>query len=149
MVNLQKSWYTLLSVPKLTIAIHYFTDCLRIRYTSYTAARIVTLTRKYDRFTPVLQSLHWLPVKYRIIFKILLLVYKSLNGLAPTHIADLFSYKKYTRALRSASQSFLQITRMNSKSYGDRAFSVSGPKLLNGLPLKYEGLVTLTVLRQP
>ena len=82
------------------------------------------------------QSLHWLPVKYRVIFKILLLVYKGLNGLAPTYITDLLSYRKYTRALRSASQSFLKITRMNTKSYGDRAFSVSGPKLWNGLPLQ-------------
>ena len=30
--------------------------------------------------TPVLKSLHWLPVSYRIDFKVLLLVYKSLNG---------------------------------------------------------------------
>ena len=96
----------------------------------------MTLTRKYDHITPVLQSLHWLPVKCRVIFKILLLVYKGLNGLAPTYIADLLSYRKYTRALRSASQSFLKITRMNTKSYGDRAFSVSGPKLWNGLPLQ-------------
>ena len=96
----------------------------------------MTLTRKYDHNTPVLQSLHWLPLKYRITFEILLLVYKGLNGLAPTYIADLLGYRKYTRALRSASQSFLQIARMNTKSYGDRAFSVSGPKLWNGLPLK-------------
>ena len=96
----------------------------------------MTVTRKYDHITPILQSHHWLPVKYRIIFKILLLVYKGLNGVAPTYIADLLSYRKYTRALRSASQSYLQITRMNTKSYGDRAFSVSGPKLWNGLPLK-------------
>ena len=101
-----------------------------------TAARIVTLTRKYDHNTPVLQSLHWLPVKYRVIFKILLLVYKGLNGLALTYIADLLGCRKYTMALRSASQSFLKITRMNTKSYGDRAFSVSGPKLWNGLPLQ-------------
>ena len=101
-----------------------------------TAARIVTLTRKYDHIKPVLQSLHRLLVKYRIIFKILLLVYKGLNGLAPTYTADLLSYRKYTGALRSASQSFLKITRMNTKSYGDRAFSVSGPKLWNGFPLQ-------------
>ena len=47
-----------------------------------TAARTVTLTRKYDHIILVLQSLHWLPVKCRITFKILLLVYKGLNGLA-------------------------------------------------------------------
>ena len=35
-----------------------------------TAARVVSLTRKYDHITPVLESLHWLPVKSRIVFKV-------------------------------------------------------------------------------
>ena len=47
-----------------------------------TAARVVSLTRKYDHITPVLESLHRLPVKFRIVFKVLLLVYKALNGMA-------------------------------------------------------------------
>ncbi len=52
------------------------------------AARILTRTRKYEHITPVLRSLHWLPVTFRIDFKVLLLVYKSLNGLGPKYIAD-------------------------------------------------------------
>ncbi len=47
------------------------------------AARILTRTRKSEHITPVLRSLHWLPVTFRIDFKVLLLVYKSLNGLGP------------------------------------------------------------------
>ena len=34
-----------------------------------TLARIVTNHRKYAHVTPILQKLHWLPVKYRCIFK--------------------------------------------------------------------------------
>ena len=41
-----------------------------------TAARIVTQTRKFDHITLLLIDLHWLPVSYRIVFKILLLVFK-------------------------------------------------------------------------
>ena len=52
------------------------------------AARIVTFGKKTDHTTPVLRKLNWLPVQYRIIFKILLLVYKGLNGLAPTYISE-------------------------------------------------------------
>ena len=48
-----------------------------------TAARLVTLGRKYDSITPVLNELHWLPVEFRIKFKILLQVHKSLNSMAP------------------------------------------------------------------
>ncbi len=43
-------------------------------------------SRKYDHITPILQSLHWLPIKFRISYKILLLTYKTLNGLAPAYL---------------------------------------------------------------
>ena len=48
----------------------------RLQYIQNTAARVVTRTRKLDHITPVLKQRHWLPVCYRIIFKIRLLVYK-------------------------------------------------------------------------
>ncbi len=41
------------------------------------AARVLTRSRKYDHITPILQSLHWLPIKFRISYKILLLTYKG------------------------------------------------------------------------
>ena len=52
------------------------------------AARILTGTRKYDHITPVLRELHWLPVKERIDFKILLLTFKALNNMAPAYLKD-------------------------------------------------------------
>ena len=45
------------------------------------AARIVSRTRKYEHITPVLIKLHWLPIKFRIQFKVILLVYKALKYL--------------------------------------------------------------------
>ena len=50
----------------------------KLQYVQNAAARIVTQTRKFCHITPVLFDLHWLPVSYRIVFKILLLVFKSL-----------------------------------------------------------------------
>ncbi|KAI2647424.1 RNA-directed DNA polymerase from mobile element jockey [Labeo rohita] len=47
------------------------------------AARVLTRTKKYDHISPVLSTLHWLPIKHRIDFIILLITYKALNGLAP------------------------------------------------------------------
>ena len=47
------------------------------------AARLVSLSRKFNHITPILRELHWLPVKYRIIYKILLLTYKCLHGMGP------------------------------------------------------------------
>ena len=55
----------------------------RLQRIQNSAARIVTNTRKYDHMTPILQKLHWLPVRQRIHFKILLITYKSINDMAP------------------------------------------------------------------
>ncbi len=55
------------------------------------AARVLTRSRKYDHITPILQSLHWLPIKFRISYKILLLAYKALNDLAPAYLTNLLS----------------------------------------------------------
>ncbi len=44
------------------------------------AARVLTRTRKYDHISPVMSTLHWLPIKDRIDLKILLITYKALNG---------------------------------------------------------------------
>ena len=46
--------------------------------------------KKYEHITPILASLHWLPVKSQIDFKILLITYQALNGLAPAYKTYLF-----------------------------------------------------------
>ncbi len=53
------------------------------------AARVLTRTRKYDHISPVPSTRHWLPIKHRIDFKILLITYKDLNGLAPQYLSQL------------------------------------------------------------
>ncbi len=52
------------------------------------AARVLTRSRKYDHISVILQSLHWLPIKFCISYKILLLTYKALNGLAPAYLTS-------------------------------------------------------------
>ena len=52
------------------------------------AARLVTGTKKYDHITPVLMRLHWLPVQYRVVFKVCLLVFECLNGQGPNYLHD-------------------------------------------------------------
>ena len=55
------------------------------------AAKILTLRRKYEHITPILQELHWLPVEHRITYKILLTTHRALNGKAPQYITDLLT----------------------------------------------------------
>ena len=76
----------------------------------------------------------WLPIQYRIIFKIRLLVYKSLNGTSPSYLAQKLHYRSHTRSLRSVSNELLMQPRSYTKTYGDRAFAVHAPREWNLIP---------------
>ncbi len=75
------------------------------------AARLLYGKRKYESITPVLISLHWLPFKYRIDFKMSLFVYKSQHNLAPQYLSDLLQPYTQSRVLRSADSGLLQVPR--------------------------------------
>lgn len=107
----------------------------RLQLIQNAAARLLTGTRKRDHISPVLASLHWLPVPYRIHFKLLLTVYKCLNGLAPPYLTELIHPYVPHRSLRSADQQLLFVPRSSLVLRADRAFSVAAPKLWNSLPL--------------
>ena len=98
------------------------------------AARVIALTKKHDHITPVLKELHWLPVRKKIEFKILLLAYKCLHGTAPSYLRELLKEYVPPRTLRSTSKNLLCEPRTNMKTYGDRSFSACAPKLWNQLP---------------
>ncbi len=75
--------------------------CMSAASIALEVARVLTRTRKYDHISPVLSTLHWLPTKHRIDFKILLITYKALNGLAPQYLSELLSHYSPSRPLRS------------------------------------------------
>ena len=76
--------------------------------------------------TPVLASLHRLPVKARADFKVLLLTYKALHGLAPTYLSDLVLPYIPTRTLRrSQDAGLLIVPRISKQTAEGRAFSES------------------------
>jgi len=52
------------------------------------AVRLVTGARKFDHITPVIRDLHWLPVRQRIKYKLAMIAYKCLHGLAPVYLVD-------------------------------------------------------------
>ena len=60
----------------------------RLQSVQNAAARLVTGARRCDHITPVLQQLHWLPVRQRVVFKIAGLVHQPLVGAAPAYLAD-------------------------------------------------------------
>jgi len=66
-------------------------DCLlrKLQLVQNNAARLITKKRKSDHISPTLIALHWLPITYRIQYKLLLLVFKCLLGTAPSYLTSL------------------------------------------------------------
>ena len=106
----------------------------RLQLVQNAAARLLTSTKRREHINPVLCTLHWLPVHYRIDFKLLMFVFKALNGLAPSYLSELLTVRAPGRALRSSNKLLLEVPRSRLKHWGDRAFSVAAPRLWNKLP---------------
>ena len=106
--------------------------CLQVVMNS--CARMLTGTRRSDHITPVLADLHWLPVEYRIKFKVLLLTYKAIHKKAPSYLSDLITIRRPVRDLRSNSSLRLYVPRTNLVTMGGRAFCATAPDLWNPLP---------------
>ena len=119
----------------------------RLQLIQNTAARILTNTNRRAHITPVLAALHWLPIKSRIDFKILLITYKALHDLAPPYISELLHAKPNVRALRSSNKGLLDIPPSNLKTKGDRAFAVIAPTLWNTLPLVIKNAQSVDVFK--
>ena len=104
------------------------------------------MSPKSEHITPVLKTLHWLPVLLRIRFKLLLLTYGAVNNCAPAYLSDLIHPYKQNRSLRSESHHYLQLPRSKLKSAGDRSFSVAAPTEWNKLPLSLRQADSLSSL---
>jgi len=106
------------------------------------AARMISKASKFDDALPLMQELHWLPVRQRIVFKILLLAYKSQHNLAPEYLSDIISPYVPNRELRSSKKCYLTPSSPKT-SYGERTFSYAAPKLWKDLPLELKQASTL------
>ncbi len=119
----------------------------RLQLVQNSAARFLTRTKNRERITPVLVSLHWLPVEFRIEFKVLLMVFKALHGFSPKYIAELLIPYQNSRNLRSSNQMILHVPKTRLKSKGDRAFSVAAPRLWNLLPMHIKSSPSVDVFK--
>ena len=122
-------------------------ELARLQLVQNAAARLLTGTKKFDFITPVLRSLHWIPVHLRIQFKILVFTYKSLNGLAPPYLLELVSPYTPARCLRSADQMLLEASKAKKAPRGKRAFSAAAPTLWKELPLPIKQAPSLTAFK--
>ena len=100
------------------------------------AARLVLRKSKHESATTLLRTLHWLPVKARIQYKIACLCFQCIyQNSMPPYISDLLHPYCPSRTLRSLDASLLTVPRFSLETFGKKSFSVFGPTVWNSLPL--------------
>ena len=105
------------------------------------AAKLILCRNKYDSATQAMFELHWMPVEFRIKYKLALLVYKALNNLAPSYLSEMLHFSTSIYSTRAETDRKLVVPR--ASRIGDRAFSVAGPRIWNELPTDIRNLTTL------
>jgi len=102
----------------------------RLQSVQNMAAQLVSGTRRHDHITPILATLHWLPVRERVTFKTAALVWKCLLDVAPHYLVDLCVPTAATagrRQSRSAVSGAVMVPWTRT-SIGQRSFAVYGPE---------------------
>ena len=127
--------------PRLANAILYGlpdVDINKLQCIQTMCAKLVLNCKRSDSATEVLKELHWIPIRLRITFKLLMVVHRCLYGDAPKYLKDLLiRMPAPERNLHSSTDTErLIIPRTKLKTFANRAFSVTGPVEWNRLPLR-------------
>jgi hypothetical protein len=129
-------------------------DIQRLQRLQNKAARLVFACGRDQSSDGLLQSLHWLPVRQRITFKILLYTFKCLNNLAPSYLVDLIKLLTddvshgYRHRLRSSSDATKLIVPRSKKRAGDNSFAVIAPKLWNDIPVAIRESASVLIFKK-
>ena len=108
---------------------------------------MVTKAPGFSRSTPILKRLHWLPVRFRIHFKICTITFRTLKDNQPAYLADLLVRPRCSKYLRSTNSNRFVVPRIKTKT-GSRAFSISGQALWNALPVPIFNAETILTFRK-
>ena len=87
----------------------------------HAAARVVSGRRKFDHISDVLRSLHWLPIRLRIEFKIVPLVFRCVSGDAPSYLRELVKPYQPNRNLRFSDNSLDLVVQCRSSHRATRS----------------------------
>ena len=123
------------------------TDLTKLQCVLNRRARVVTKSPPFTRSVPLLRSLHWLPVIYRVHFKICLLTYKALQEEQPVYLRSLIAISLPSHSLRSNRGITQSISRIKTNT-GARAFSSCASSLWNNLPLSVRSATSVATFRR-
>jgi hypothetical protein len=115
------------------------------------SAKLIFSAARLDSPAPLLHSLHWLPIRERITFKLCLYVYKALNGHAPHYLINSLKLKgkpSQGPITRSSSDTSLLVIPPTRICVGDQAFAAAGPSVWNTLPRHIRDAPTIDSFKQ-
>ena len=120
----------------------------RLQRLQKSAARVVYRVRKRDHITPTIRTLHWLPIRMRISFKICTYMIKAIHGLGLEYINCVVERYMPVRALRSSCNDILLKVTVPRNTIGLSSFAVEGPHMWNDLPIDVGSAESLTAFRK-
>ena len=104
-----------------------------IQKIQHNTAWLILKNSKRDHVTTLLKERNWLPVKYRIQYKLVTLAFHHFDGTLPPYLSSLCTYQP-SRSLRSSTERLLKIPKTNLKTFGERSFGYTAPTVWNSLP---------------
>jgi hypothetical protein len=111
-------------------------------------ARVVFRSSRHSHITPVLKSLHWLPVHFRIKFKICLITHRLLSFNQPPYLSHALTYRSNSHSVRSSSFNPFLVPSFRKQSAGYRSFSYAAPHLWNHLPVSVRSAASYMSFRR-
>ena len=111
-------------------------------------ARVVTNSTRYAESAPLLQKLHWLPIRTRIAFKTNVTTYKALNSGYPVYLKSVLVPRQYTIGLRANESNGLMRGPRARTKYGAAAYVCTAPHFWNQLPVSVLSSPTLAIFRR-
>ena len=119
----------------------------RLQLVQNAAAKLITRKKKFDHVIPLLEDIHWLPVEYLMIFKMMLICFKALHGTGPLYTKDMLTIAKPNGGYNFRwSKDTLLLEQPNTRlvTYGDRSFSAAAPRHWSKLPLNIRESATVS-----
>ena len=110
-----------------------------LQHAQNAAFRLALGLDRRSHITTALQKLHWLPVKYRVTFKIATIMHQTFHHQCPSHLFDLVvfaSADSNVRQLRSSSTRAAAVKRSRTH-FERRTFSVAGCRVLSLSDCRY------------
>ena len=106
----------------------------RLQKVQNSAARLIFQCCNKYHISPLLMSLHWLPINAHIEYKLSVICHSFFLGLSPIYLSDLLIVYTPKRNFPSSDNKLLCIPKLRTKTFGHRSFSFAAPTIWNSLP---------------